>query len=99
MEKVIPFFQYEFLVLISKSETLNEEEKKVQTNGARPSNIRIVKEELVDFRRGKDNSQEEARGMKYVLKHSLKPLEYIPQEVSSQEYGFAAIEITKKITN
>jgi hypothetical protein len=56
MEKVIPFFQYEFLVLISKSETLNEEEKKVQTNGARPSNIRIVKEELVDFRRGKDNS-------------------------------------------
>jgi hypothetical protein len=29
--------------------------------------------------------------MKYVSKHSLEPLESIPQKVSSQEYGFVTI--------
>jgi hypothetical protein len=35
---------------------------------------RTIKEEPVDLRGGRDNSQKEVGGMKYVLKHSFKPL-------------------------
>ncbi len=97
MEKVIPLFQYEPLVLIPKSETLDEEEEKGQINGVGPSNIKTTEEEPVDLRKGRDNSQKEVGGMRYVLKQSPEPLKSVPQEVSSQEYGSIIIEIGEQI--
>jgi hypothetical protein len=97
MEKVIPFFQYEPLVFTPKSKTLDEEEEKRQINGVRPSKTRTTEEEQVDLKRGRDNSQKEARGMKYVPKHNLKPLEFVPHEVSSQEYVFATTKIKEQM--
>jgi hypothetical protein len=93
MEKVIPFFQYEPLVLTLESKTLDEEEERGQTNGVGPSKTRTIKEEPVDLKGGRDSSQKEAKGMKNVSKQILKPLEYIPREFNSQEYVFATTEI------
>ncbi len=73
MKKVIPSFYYEPLTLILESKTSYQEEEKGQ-NGARPLDTRTIKEEPVDLRGGRDNSQKEVGGMKYVLKHSFKPL-------------------------
>jgi hypothetical protein len=56
MEKVIPFFHYEPLILILESETLEEENKKGQINDAKPSKIRTIEEELVNLSGGKDSS-------------------------------------------
>ncbi len=56
MEKVIPFFNYEPLILILESETLDEEEERGQTNDAKPSKIRTIEEELVNPNGGKDSS-------------------------------------------
>ncbi len=42
MEKVMPSFEYEPLVLSPKQEISNEEEDKGDTNGVGPSNIRVV---------------------------------------------------------
>jgi len=93
MEKVIPFFQYEPLVLTLESKTLDEEEERGQTDGVGPSKTRTIKEEPVDLKGGRDSSQKEAKGMKNVSKQILKPLEYIPHEFNSQEYVFATTEI------
>ncbi len=54
MGKVIPFFQYELLVLIPESETSYEEDERSQIDCARPSEIRITKEELTDLRGGRE---------------------------------------------
>lgn len=35
--------------------------------------------------------------MKYVLEFFLEQLKYVPHEVSSQEYGYATIEIKEQI--
>lgn len=35
--------------------------------------------------------------MKYVLEQTLKPLEFVPQEVSSQEYRFAITKIGDQV--
>ncbi len=61
MEKVIPSFQYEPLVLTPKPKTLDEEEKKRNIVGARPSCTRTKEEELVDLRGRKVN------GVTYAL--------------------------------
>ncbi len=55
MKKVIPSFQYEPLVLILEPKTLYEEKEKRQINGARPSETRIVEDELVDLRGGRNS--------------------------------------------
>jgi hypothetical protein len=70
MEKVIPLFQYELIVLIPKPKTLDEEEEKENTNGAKPSRIRIEMEELANVKERRDNFHREVDGMKYALKHS-----------------------------
>ncbi len=93
MEKVIPFFQYELLVLIPESKTLDEEEKKGQIDGVGPSKTRTIKAKPIDLKGGRDSSQKEAKGMKNVSKQNLKPLESIPHEVSSQEYVFTTTKI------
>ncbi len=45
MEKVIPSFQYELLVLILEPNTLDEEEERGQIDGVRPSRTRTKEEE------------------------------------------------------
>ncbi len=71
MEKVIPSFQYEFIILTLEPDASNEEEKKGHTNGARPLEIIIAKEEPTNLRGGKDGFQREAGGMKYVSEQNL----------------------------
>jgi hypothetical protein len=44
MEKVMPSFEYEPLVLPPKRETSNEEEDRGDTYGVGPSNIKVVEE-------------------------------------------------------
>jgi hypothetical protein len=56
MEKVIPSFQYEPLVLPPKLETSNEEEERGNNDGAKPSGIRIKEEEPAYLRGRKDSS-------------------------------------------
>jgi hypothetical protein len=59
MEKVMPSFEYEPLILSPKLETSYEEEDKGDIDGARPSNIKVV-EQVGDLRGGKDNPKKEA---------------------------------------
>jgi hypothetical protein len=44
MEKIMPSFEYEPLVLFLECETSNEEEDKRDTHGARPLGTRVVEE-------------------------------------------------------
>jgi len=44
MDKFMPSFAYEPLVLSPQPETSNEEKDRGFTNGARPSNTRVVEE-------------------------------------------------------
>jgi hypothetical protein len=55
MEKVIPSFHYEPLVLTPKPKTLNEEKERGNINGAKPLSIRTEEEEPTDFIGGKDS--------------------------------------------
>ncbi len=52
----MPSFEYEPLVLSSKPEISDEEEDRGDTNGARPSGIRVAKE-LGDLKGGKDSPE------------------------------------------
>jgi hypothetical protein len=54
MEKVMPSFKYEPLVMSIELKTLNEEEDKGDTYGVGPS-CTIVAEELGNLRGGKDS--------------------------------------------
>jgi len=44
MEKVMPSFEYEPSVMSPELETLDEEEDRRDTNGARPSSTKVVEE-------------------------------------------------------
>jgi len=44
MEKNMPSFEYEPLIMSPKLETSNEEKDRGDTNGARPSSTRVVEE-------------------------------------------------------
>ncbi len=55
MEKVIPSFQYEALILPPKLETAYEEEERGNNDGAKPSSIRIEKKAPTYLRGGKDS--------------------------------------------
>jgi hypothetical protein len=59
MEKVMPPFEYEPLVLSLELDALDEEEDKGDTYGVGPTGIRVV-EELGDLRGGKDSLEKEA---------------------------------------
>jgi hypothetical protein len=56
MEKVIPLFKYEPMVLIPELKTSNEEKERGKTNGAGPSKIRTTEEEPTYLKGGRDNS-------------------------------------------
>jgi hypothetical protein len=58
MEKVMPSFEYEPLVLSLKPKTLDDEEDRGDTYGASSSRIRVV-EELGDLIGGKDSLDRE----------------------------------------
>jgi hypothetical protein len=58
MEKVMPSFEYEPLVLSLEPNILDEEEDRVDTNGARPLGPRVAKEPG-DLKGGKDNPERE----------------------------------------
>jgi hypothetical protein len=73
MQKVMPSFQYELLVLIPEPKTLNEEEDRENIDGAKPSEIKIEKEELTNVIEGRDSFHKEVDGMKYALKQIFKP--------------------------
>jgi len=59
MEKIMPSFQYEHLVLSLKPETLDEEEDRGDTYGAWPLGTKVAKETW-NLRGGKDSPEKEA---------------------------------------
>jgi hypothetical protein len=59
MEKVMPSFEYEPLVLSLELDTLDEEENKGDTDGASPSCTRVTKEPR-NLKGGKDSLGREA---------------------------------------
>jgi len=58
MEKIMPSFEYEPLVLSPKPKTSNEEENKGDTDGVTPLGIRLV-DELKYRGGGKDSTKKE----------------------------------------
>ncbi len=58
MEKVMPLFEYEALILSPEPKTLNEEEDKGDTYGIGPLGTRIV-EESWNLKGGKDSLERE----------------------------------------
>jgi hypothetical protein len=58
MEKVMPSFEYEPLVLSPEPKTSNEEENKGDTNGVTPLGVRLV-DELGYRGGGKDSTERE----------------------------------------
>jgi hypothetical protein len=66
MEKVMPTFEYEPLVLFLEPETSNEEEERGDTSGARPLGIKTLEEELGDFKGGKESLYKEATSKTYA---------------------------------
>ncbi len=59
MEKVMPSFEYEPLVLSLDLETLDEKKEKGDTNGVGPSSTRVI-EQPRNLRGGKDSPKREA---------------------------------------
>jgi len=72
MEKVMPSFEYEPLVLSLKPKTSNEEKDKGNINGVGPSSTKIIEEELEDFKRGKDNPKREVIGKTIISEQNLE---------------------------
>ncbi len=77
MEKVIPSFQYEPLVLSLELETSNEEEDIGNIDGVGPLGTKKKKEEPRNLKGGKDNVQREVGGMTYASKQTPEPIESI----------------------
>jgi len=67
MEKVIPSFQYEPLILVPKPGTLDEEEKKGNIDGVGPSWTRTEEEEPTYIKGGRDSSQREVGHMTCII--------------------------------
>ncbi len=76
MEKVMPSFEYESLILFRELETSNEEEDKGNTNGARPSGTKTTKQEPRDLRRGKDSLKREVASKTCTSEHILKQVKF-----------------------
>ncbi len=90
MEKVMPLFEYEPLILSLELEILDEEEDIGDAYGAGPLGT-IIAEELGNLRGGKDSPERE------VIEQTLKQEEYVLQEVSYEEYASTTIEIGEQI--
>jgi hypothetical protein len=58
MERIMPSFEYEPLVLFPKPNIINEKKDRGDTNGVGLSSTKVV-EWLGDLRRGKDNPKRE----------------------------------------
>ncbi len=97
MEKVMPSFEYEPLIIFPKPKTSNEEEDKGNTDGAGPSSTKTTKQELGNLKGRKDSPKREVIGKTYTLKQTLKQVEFVLQEVGSHEYAFASTKIGEQI--
>ncbi len=86
MEEVIPSFEYEILVFSSKPETSNEKELREILMVQDHHVYKKVEDEPRDLKKGKDILEREVINKTYALEQTLKPIESILQEVSSQEY-------------
>jgi hypothetical protein len=75
MEKIMPSFEYESLVLFPELKTLDEEEDKEDTYGVGTLDTRVV-EELGHLRGGKDSPKRKA------IKQTLEQVESILQKIS-----------------
>jgi len=75
MEKIMPSFEYESLVLFPELKTSYEEKYKGDTNGVGTLGTRIV-EELGNLRGGKDSPKRKA------IKQTLKQVESILQKIN-----------------
>jgi len=75
MERVMPSFEYEPLVLFPKLEISDEEENRGDTNGVGPLGTKMV-EQLVDLKGRKDSPKKE------VVEQTLEQIKSILQEVS-----------------
>jgi len=76
MEKIMPSFEYESLILFLELKTSDEEEDKGDTDGVGTPNTRVV-EELGNLRGGKDSPKRKA------IKQTLEQVESILQKISS----------------
>jgi hypothetical protein len=90
MERIMPSFEYEPLVMFPKLKTLDEEENRGDTDGARPIGTKVV-DQLGNLRGGKDNLKRE------VVEHTLEQVKFVFQEVNSQEYASIATKIGEHI--
>jgi hypothetical protein len=71
MEKIMPSFEYEPLVLSLELETSYEEEDKGNIDGVRPLSIRTKKEKPANLRQRKHSPQSEVGGMTYTSEQTL----------------------------
>jgi hypothetical protein len=93
MEKVMPTFECEPLVLFPELEILDEEEDRGDIGVAGPSTIRTPEEELGDLRRGKESPNSEVVGKTYASEQILEPIEFVVQDVNSQKYAYVATKM------
>jgi hypothetical protein len=93
MEKIMPTFECEPLVLFLKPETLDEEKDRRDTNGVGPSTTRTLEEERGNFRGGKESFNMKAIGKTYASKHILEPIEFVVHDVSFQKYAYATTKM------
>jgi hypothetical protein len=92
MERVMPSFEYEPLVLFPKLMTLGEEKDRGNIDGVGPSCTKTTKE-LGDLKGGKDSPKRKVVGKTNTSKETLEQIKSILQEVSFQEYAYVATKI------
>ncbi len=97
MEKVIPSFQYEPLVLTLELETSYEEEERGNTDGVGPLVQKQNKRNQQTLEEERIVPHRQACGMTYALKQTLKLIKFVFEEVSYQEYASITIEIGEQI--
>jgi hypothetical protein len=66
MEKFMPSFEYELLLLSLEPKTSYEEKDRENTDGVRPLGTKTTKEELRDFRGGRDSPKREVTSKRFT---------------------------------
>ncbi len=89
--------EYELLVFSLELKTSVEEEDRGNIDGARPSGMKMTKEEIKYLKGWKDSFKKEASDKIYASKHILEPIEFIVQDDNFQEHAYVDIEIGEQI--
>jgi hypothetical protein len=71
MEKVMPTFEYELLVLSPKPGASNDKEDRGNTDGVGPLDTKTLEEETRDIKGGKNSPKREVGGETYASKQYL----------------------------